>query len=145
MMRAHSNISLQIQEDFIFPHAQDNSCRDVVRTFNGVRECMKHQKDGLRGLATGPEGAWEALTTIVSETKALSEKDRLMVSNKIGGDAVLFTLARLDALHAKCSKARMGSSSRHLGPASMLPKQGRRYAPQIYDPSDPVFQVIVSC
>lgn len=115
-------------ENFVFPHAQDSSCRDVVRTFNGVRQCMRHQRDGLRGLADGKQGAWEALSTIVDETKALGEEDREMVSRKISGDAALYTLARLDALHARCSQAGQARGS------------SKRFAPLMYDPRDAVFQ-----
>ena len=115
-------------ENFVFPHAQDSNCHDVVRSFDGVRQCMRHQHDGLRGLASGSQGAWEALTSIVEETKALGTKDREMVAKKITRDAALYTLARLDALHARCSAA------------GWAKPPSREHAPLTFDPEDPLFQ-----
>ena len=90
------------QEAEIFPNLEDNDCMQVDRTVNMVHECMRHQKDGFQDRAYTKNGAWDVLPLLVEMTNALGEDDREMVETKLNTSPVLYTLTRLEGLHARC-------------------------------------------
>jgi len=86
----------------IFPKLDDRDCTEVDRTVNMVHECMRHQKDGFQDRAYTKNGAWDVLPLLVEMTNALGEDDREMVETKLNTSPVLYTLTRLEGLHARC-------------------------------------------
>lgn len=90
------------QEAEIFPKLDDRDCTEVDRTVNMVHECMRHQKDGFQDRAYTKNGAWDVLPLLVEMTNALGEDDREMVETKLNTSPVLYTLTRLEGLHARC-------------------------------------------
>jgi len=89
-------------DKMIFPHSTDNNCHDIDRTMRVLQQCMRHQRDGFHGLADGKNGAWSVMPELVSMTNSLSDDDREMIEKKVDSSAVLYTLARIEALHAEC-------------------------------------------
>jgi len=96
---------LGLQEATIFPELNDHDCYEVTRAVNMVHECMRHQRDGFQGRASSKNGAWGAMPQLVELTNALSDDDRDMVEDKLNGSPVLYTLTRLEGLHARCHGA----------------------------------------
>eukprot|EP00960_Hanusia_phi_P067733 766690-Hanusia_phi.AAC.1 len=101
-------------EDMLYPQLEDNNCQDVDRAMKLMQKCMRNQRDGMQNLADSKNGMWDALPKLVYMTHALGEQDRAMVEKKLGSSVVFYTLARLEALHAKCHDAVRSTRERNL-------------------------------
>jgi len=111
-------------EDMLYPNLEDNNCQDVDRAMKLLQTCMRNQRDGMQNLADSKNGMWDALPKLVYMTHALSEQDRSMIEKKLGSSVVFYTLARLEALHAKCHDMVISTRERNLD-AQLLNNHGK--------------------